>query len=82
MDWTALAFKAEKKGCISMVQTGILNERTENIQVKYQMIVDNLARGNIHISNILTTEMVAEIMKKTLAVTLFEHRKRKLGIKL
>ena len=79
-DGMPLSIKSDNQGCISVAQNGIMNERTKHIDVKYQMIVHNVAKSNTTISHIPTIEMVADIMTKALAVKPFEYLKRKLCI--
>lgn len=49
------AIKDDSQGQISLSKNNIVNDRPKNIEIKYQLIVDNVRCGNVKVKYIYTS---------------------------
>lgn len=61
----------DNQGCISVAQNEVVNDRTKHVDVKVQMIMDNVKRGAVRLQYISTNEMTADILTKALPKSKF-----------
>lgn len=71
----------DNQGCISLSEDRIVNNKSKHIDVRYQLIMDNVRKGIIKIVYVGTTEMVADIMTKALHFSLFQRFRKMLGMR-
>ncbi|KAG8503208.1 hypothetical protein CXB51_001211 [Gossypium anomalum] len=61
------------QSAIFLTKDQMFHERTKHIDVQYHFFCDIIARGDIVVSKISTSENPADMMTKSLPVTKFEH---------
>lgn len=57
---SSLLIKEENQGCFSVAKNDTVNDRSKHIDVKYQMIMDNVKKGIMKLEYVPTDEMLAD----------------------
>lgn len=81
-DLFEIAIGEDNQGCIALSDDRVVNNRSKHIDIKYQMIMDNVRKGLVGIIYIPTSEMTADIMTKALPRPCFEYLREKLGMEM
>lgn len=64
---------SDNQGCLAIAQDPIGHRRTKHIDVRYHYIRELIAHGKATVSYLPTADMVADILTKPLAATVFNH---------
>lgn len=65
-------------GCIKLAENELVDNLSKNVDLKYQVAIDNVNKGNIVLRYIHTSEMIANIMAKPLECNFFTAFVKKL----
>ena len=71
----------DNQGCISLAKNGLLNERSKDIDIKYQFIFDNVEKGSINLQYVQSADNLADLKTKALPHALFYQLVLKIGMK-
>lgn len=58
-----------------------MHDRSKHIDIKYQMIMDNVQKGYFELDYVPTKEMVADLFTSSLPAVTHEHFVSRLGMK-
>ena len=64
---------SDNQSCLAIAQDPIGHRRTKHIDVRYHYIRELIAHGKATVSYLPTADMVADILTKPLAATVFNH---------
>ena len=62
----SITISEDNQGCNAVVKNELVNGRTKHIDVKVQMVMDNVRRGIVKLEYLATSEMTADIFTKSL----------------
>lgn len=69
----------DNQGCISLTKQNVINEKSKHIDVKYQLIVYNVQKGEIDVEYMPTVDMLADVMTKPLMRNRFLYLLKQIG---
>lgn len=69
----------DNQGALAIARNDISNERSKHIDVKYHFLKQHVKEGTVDLTYIHTTEMVADIMTKSLVSTKHKYFSKKMG---
>lgn len=75
-----MMIREDNRGCISVAHNDVVNDRTKHIDIKYQLVVDHVRKGNIALEYTPTKRMTADIMTKTFSARRHLYLISKLGM--
>ena len=65
---------------IALSKNGVFHQKRKNIDTRYHFIWELVSNGEVHLKPCRTSDKLANIFTKPLAVYLFEFHKRSLGV--
>lgn len=70
----------DNQGCTPLSEDKIYNQRTKHIDIRYQLVMENIRKRIVLVSYKPTPKMIADIMTKALSRSKFQHLRQKMGI--
>jgi hypothetical protein len=73
--------KVDSKSALALAKNPVFHDRSKHIRIKYHFIRDCLEEGSIKGNHIATTDLLADILTKSLGKDKFQKRRRRIGLK-
>ena len=73
--------KVDSKSALALAKNPVFHDRSKHIRIKYHFIRDCLEEGSIKANHIATTDLLADILTKSLGKAKFQEMRRRIGLK-
>lgn len=70
----------DNQACLAEVRNGGLSELSKHVDLKYQMVIDHVQKGEVRVEFVPSQVMVADVMTKNLSVQKFLPFRKLLGM--
>ena len=74
------AIYCDNTSAIALSKNSVFHQKSKHIDTRYHFIRELVSNGEVHLKPCRTSDQLADIFTKPLAVDLFEFHKRNLGV--